>query len=64
MKLLKRLVKNRRGHGGVAIAVVLAVIFIISIFQNVILWGETINTEEWVRTNEHITIEAIYFDSE
>jgi hypothetical protein len=64
MKFLNRLVKNRRGHGGVAIAVVLAVIFIISIFQNVILWGETINTEEWVRTNEHISIEAIYFDSE
>lgn len=64
MKLLKRLVMNRRGHGGVAIAVILAVIFIISIFQNVIFWGETINTEEWVRTNEHITIEAIYFDSE
>jgi hypothetical protein len=48
----------------VAVAVVMAMIVLITLFQNVIMWGDTISTEEWVRTNEHIMINAIYFDSE
>jgi hypothetical protein len=40
----------------------MAMIVLISILQNVVLWGQTLTTEEWAQTNEHIAIEAMYFD--
>jgi hypothetical protein len=62
MKEAHKVLRNQRGYGGVAVAIVMAMIVVVSLIQNVVIWGETLTTEEWAQTNEHVSIQAIYFD--
>jgi hypothetical protein len=40
----------------------MALIVVVMLVQNVAIRGQTLATEDWQRTNEHIVIEDIYFD--
>jgi hypothetical protein len=60
--LWKRWRKNRKGSSALVISYILALVIAISVVQNIVVSGQTLAAEEWARTNEHIAVDAIFFD--
>jgi hypothetical protein len=54
--------KNRKGSSALVVSYILALVIAISIVQNIVVKGQTLATEEWARTNEHVVLDTIYFD--
>ncbi|UCH02990.1 MAG: hypothetical protein JSV20_04225, partial [Candidatus Bathyarchaeota archaeon] len=46
------------------LSICMAMLVVVSLVQNVFLWGRTLSAEEWAHTNEHVSIDAMYFDLE
>lgn len=57
----RRLKRNRKGGASVAIALIMAMIVVISFVNNIILWGYVMSAEDRDRLNERIEIEVVQF---
>jgi hypothetical protein len=58
----RRLSTNKRGGFSVAIAVVMAMIVVVSLVQNILIWNHTITATDYARMNEHIDIKTIHIE--
>jgi hypothetical protein len=59
--LLKRFWRSQKGSTVVS-TYILALILAISVVLNIFMLGGILTRDEWARTNEHISIDTIYFD--
>lgn len=58
----KKLRRNHRGGASVAIAITIAMIVVISVVNNIIVWGQVLNAEERAMLDERLSIVHVYFD--
>lgn len=57
-----RIIKNRKGGASVAIAVIMAMIVAVSFVNQILIWGQFLNSEDRDRLNESIEVVSIEFD--
>jgi hypothetical protein len=59
---MKSLIRDRKGGASVAIAVIMAMIIAVSFVNQILIWGQILNSEDRDRINETLSIESIEFD--
>jgi hypothetical protein len=56
---IRRFVRNTRGSAAIPVAVIMAMIVVVSLVQNIFIWEQTITAADRIRMNEHIDIDTI-----
>jgi hypothetical protein len=62
MKRLRKITQSRRGGVSIAVAVLMAMIVLVSIVQNVLIRNQYVTDEDRERLQESLMIEQIFFD--